>query len=247
MPYPVDLTGLLSGFATAVINPEGEVSVQVTDGLGRTIHAYNGEGHRVSTRTYDALSDGTETTDLGTAVPAGLLITATTDAVNSRTAIYHDGVGRLRFAIDAENHYGEMTFDANNNRLTQFDANGVGQTCVYDFADRETSCTDTANDTTSSSYDAHDMVTVATDGLGKDTVATYDVRDRKITVLDRLLGITRFTYDDNNNLASIMDADADPANGGGGETTDYAYDERDLLIFESFPGHDHQSARPGWT
>jgi YD repeat-containing protein len=48
--------------------------------------------------------------------------------------------------------------DANSNRLSIRDPNNVGEDCIFDARNRETSCTDTAGDTTQKFYDAHNNV-----------------------------------------------------------------------------------------
>ena len=122
IPYTVDLTTMPIDdeawfSAAAVTNPEGETTLTIRDGLGRTVQTYNGLGHK-TTATYDDLSTGDDTTDRGTAVPAGLVVTAHTDATDAATATYTDGANRTRFVRDAESHWQERVFDANGNILS---------------------------------------------------------------------------------------------------------------------------------
>ncbi len=216
--YAAQLTGLgltagSDGQIIAVTNAEGETSVQIRDGLGRTV------------RTVDALNH-TNTTHYDVVV-AGLLEVSATDALGHINRNRTDAVGRRLESIDAENNSSTFQYDANSNRINYRDANGVGQDCEFDARNRDISCTDTQGDTTTRQYDANSNVIVQTDGLGEVNTCTFDARDRRVSCTDRINATTAYSYDSDNNLLTIIDAE-------GGPTT-YAYDSRSLLVDEMFP------------
>ncbi len=221
--YASHLTGLglaagSDGSLVEVTNPEGEKSVQIRDGLGRVVKTLDGL-QQATTIAYDT-------------VVSSLVETAVTDALSYTTKTRADGAGRVRISIDALGKQTLLGYDANGNRISTRDPNGVGMDCVYDAANRETQCTATRTDVvtvTTSQYDAHHNRTHHTDALSKTTLCVYDPRDRKVSCTDRLTvpSITYFEYDDNSNLLKITD--------GEGKITTYAYDSRNLLTTETYP------------
>jgi RHS repeat-associated protein len=215
------LTGLglgsgSDGFIVAVENALGQASLQVHDGIARVVRTIDGNGLATTTR-HDT-------------VTLGLLQTEITDAGGHATRTRADAAGLIRASEDAENRKTTVGYDANGNRVTMRDPNQVGDDCVYDAADREVRCTDTAGSSTRRSYNAHGSVLTVTDPIGGLTTHAYDGRERRISITDRVAGITTFAYDANRNLVRLTDAE--------GRATDYVHDERDLLLSESLPPGD---------
>ena len=101
------------------------------------------------------------------------------------TSSHKDAAGRTLVQTDGEG-FTTLAYDANSNRVSYRDANGVGEDCVYDNADRDVSCTDTQGDVTSRSYDAANNVITSVDGLGKVEVCYFDSRGRKVECVDRI-------------------------------------------------------------
>ncbi len=209
----LDLTVGSDGQIISVTNAEGETSTQIRDGLGRTI------------RTIDAL--GNANTTLYDTVVAGLLEVSATDALGHINRSRTDAAGRRITAIDAENKSSSFQYDANSNRISYRDANGVGQNCEFDARNRDISCTDTQGDSTTREYDANNNIIAKTDALGNLETCTFDTRDRNVSCTDRINSLTQYTYDPDNNLLTIVDAE-------GGQTS-YTYDSRSLLVDETFP------------
>ena len=262
------LGGQAAGRAVSTTNPEGETTTTITDGVGRTVLVIDPEGNATQT-IYDAVTGGLLATTLvrdPTAGTSGETLALTTSRAS-------DGAGRTLISTDEEGNDTLFGYDANNNRISFRDPNGVGEDCRYDAANRKVACIDTAGDATLTFYDAASQVVQTIDGIGtaalggpttvvgSDPIAahpvdpqaqypdastlgsdscTYDGRGRKVLCEDRLNGQNpvaggpqqsdiEYLYDDNNNLVAIVDNED-------GVTT-YAYDERNLLVTETFPGH----------
>src|SRR5690606_7416724 len=135
-------------------NPAGETSVQILDGLGRTVRQIDGNGN-VTTMTYDA-------------VVGGLVETVHIDGVGSSTRSRADGSGLVRQAADAEAHVTTQGFDANGNRVQLRDPSGVGMDCTYDARNREIHCQDTRSDVATvrlTQFDSHGNGVQTTDAL----------------------------------------------------------------------------------
>ncbi len=223
--YPIIISQLglgagSDGYATAVINPAGERSVSIRDGLGRIIASIDGEGNwnRV---IHDTLVEENGSTLLQTTSITDPSTLALTNAVLS------DGAGRRIISIDAENNRSVFGYDNNGNLVTSRDANNVGQDCIFDARNRDVSCTDTQGDKTTRTYDTANNIIHKTDGLGQTETSVFDARNRRVSTTDRINATTSYSYDSNNNLLTIVDAQ-------GGQTT-YGYDVRNLLVDEVFP------------
>lgn len=225
------------GYAVAVTNPEGEVTVRVIDGIGRTVLSIDGEGD-ASTMAYDA-----KVTAAGSLLSGngGIIVeTSATDPLLHVTKSWTDGAGRTIQILDAASDAVTYTYDNNSNRLSFRDSapgSGVGEDCVYDLRNREIECRDTAeivqSDFRGTEYDAHSNVTRRTDAKGVDDICVFDARDRQINCTDRINAVTAYTYDDNSNLLTITDAES-------GVTT-YTYDPRNLQTATAYPGHNPTS------
>jgi YD repeat-containing protein len=216
------------GSAVITTNPQGEANTEIRDGLGRTVRRSDALGH-ATTMTYDL-----QITDAGVTLVASI----NTDALNHTATAYQDGAGRTRLTLDALGKRATAGFDANGNRLTWRDANGVGQDCVFDNRNRDVQCTDTAGAVTRRSYDGMNNIVASVDALGKADSAVFDLRNRKTSTTDRIGATTSFTYDVVSNLLTITDADATAG------VTRYGYDTRNLLISEIFPtGQQGQTRR----
>lgn len=213
------------GSAMAVTNPQGETSIELRDGLGRSVARIDALGH-ASRVTYDV-------------VVGGLVETAMIDALGHTTVSRADAGGRTRQAIDALGNQTAVSFDAAGNQIGQLDAVGEGWSAGFDVHNRMTSRSDTRlpAGTTSWGYDADGNRLSETDALGKTETSTYDLRNRRTLLTDRLNGLTRFAYDAVGNLVQISDADNEPRGGLANLVgcTQYAYDARNLLIAEAFP------------
>lgn len=222
-----------NGFATATTNPEGETSVTVQDGLGRTVMVINGEGHIQTIRHDEMLPAGTlvpsHLADIH--IPGDLLTSVATDALGHETIRFTDGAGRTLLVQDAAGKLSGTAHDANGNILGTRDANGLGQDCVYDNLNRDTECADLQEQSEtvsrSKTYNAHNAVLTSTDAEGHVTTHTYDVRDRLASTEDANQLVTRYTYDANNNLETLTD--------GKNATRSWTYEERNLKLTKTMP------------
>ena len=209
------------GSAVITTNPEGEKSVAIMDGAGRTVASgmlskVDGSLVTWSTVTHDTVVNN-------------LLETKTTSALGFENKQRTDGVGRRINAIDAEGKVSNFSYDANSNLVSFRDSNGVGQDCVFDDLNRDEQCTDTEGSVVSKDFDLNNNVLVETDAKGKTTTCVFDERNRKTSCTDRLDALTSYTYDANSNLNTIIDDK--------GKTTSYDYDERNLQVKVTYADH----------
>ena len=94
-------------------NPEGEVTISVQDGLGRTVMTINPEGH-FSTIQYDQLSTPTLNADIP--VRGELLSTIATDANgNTSTSYAANGLGAIAQQDGIDNFVSQVGKDPNGN------------------------------------------------------------------------------------------------------------------------------------
>ena len=208
------------GSAVMVQNPAGELSVQISDGLGRSVASAILEPSNYSVITWN-------TTAYDVISANGLVETASIDALNNTTKSRADGAGRVFESVDALGNVSTASYDANSNRVSYRDASGVGEDCTFDARNRDVSCVDTAGSTTTKVFDANNNLLSVTDSKGKNSTYIYDLRNRKISQTDRIGGTTTFAYDANNNLTSITDAQA--------SVTSYIYDLRNLQTSTIYP------------
>ena len=205
------------GSAVITINPAGEVSVSIADGVGRTIASGMYDKDDYALNIYTLVSWQTITHDL---IVNDLLETKTTSALGFENKVHSDGAGRRLASIDAEGNASSFEFDANSNLVKVRDANGVGQDCVFDDLNRDISCTDTDSDTTSREYDLNNNIIKEIDAKSKQKLCVYDERNRRESCTDQINGTTAYTYDANNNIETITDAL--------GKVTTYVNDVRNL-------------------
>lgn len=211
------------GSAILVTNPLGQTTLGIRDGLGRVVKTVDGNGFARVT-THDGLLDG-------------LVVTTQIDPLGHATSARTDALGSVRVSVDALSQVTLAAFDANGNRVSIRDPNGIGQDCVYDSRNRDITCTDTVGAVTAKIFDAHGNVVTTTDALGHVTTCTFDGNDRKVSCKDRIAATTVFQFDLSSNLTKITDAE--------GGVTDYAYDGRNLLVSETYPTG--QQGRTGRT
>ncbi|MFO0755760.1 MAG: RHS repeat-associated core domain-containing protein [Byssovorax sp.] len=208
------------GMAVETINPAGEASVTVYDGMERVIRTIDGVGNTTG-RGYDALVSGTP------GAPGDLVETSAIDGLGHVTRTRADAAGRALASVDAEGQLTRVGYDANGNLVSSRDPNGVGQDCVLDARNRSIQCVDTQGDSTGKGFDAESHQVAAIDGFGHVTAYVYDGRGRKIGQIDRLGGVTQLGYDENGNLELLVDAE--------GGASSYLYDGRGKMIGETFP------------
>ena len=225
-PYGVGFGDGANGYSVTTTNANNESSVSVYDGIGRLVRSIDANGN-ASRVTYDTQVFGTPN------APGTLIETTYFDGLNHTGRARMDGAGRILASIDAEFKLTSYAVDADGNRVSVRDPNGVGVDCVFDERGRVKQCTDTHGDVTKNCYDAHSNVIKITDALTHDTISVYDGRNRKTSSTDRNNGVAQYTYDPNNNLLTITDADANHDNTG--KQTTYTYDNRNLLESETFP------------
>lgn len=222
-----------NGFASAVTNAEGETSVSVQDGLGRTVMTINPEGHIQTIRHDEMLPAGALTPPHLTAIPlpGDLLTTVATDALGHATTTYSDGAGRTLLMEDAAGFLSGAAYDANSNRVISRDPNGLGEDCEFDNLNRDIECADlqeqAENTSRTKTYNAHNAVLTATDAEGEISYVQYDVRDRTESTTDANSLTTTYGYDENGNRLSLTD----PKNA----TRSWTYEERNLKLTKTMP------------
>ncbi len=218
--YASKLVGLniglnADGSAVEVSNPEGEKTLMVKDGLGRTIKTVDAVSHEQQ-MVYDVVVGGLLETKQITA-PSTLALTVKSQA---------DGVGRVQKTIDQENQISLNEYDNNSNRTKSRDANNVGLDCIFDYRNRDISCADTQGDTTTRIYNKSNQIISQTDAMGNTTTIIIDARNRQKSSTNRIGSTITNIFDANNNLLSVTD--------GQGNATIYAYDQRNLQVQRTF-------------
>ena len=219
------------GAAVITINPEGEVSVSIQDGVGRTIASgmYDKQSWIDFANETGPLVLETWQTVTHDTVVNNLLETTSNSALDNKNSVRTDGAGRRIETEDADRNnpahpgIGNISyfeFDANSNLVKSRDANGVGQDCSFDDLNRDISCTDTELATTSRTYDLNNNIVSKTDAKSKTELCVFDERNRLESCTDRINGETSYTYDDNNNALSATDAN--------NNTTYFTFDVRNL-------------------
>ena len=172
-------------------NAEGESTITVQDGAGRTVMMIDGEGH-ITTRHYDTLETAANLA-LGLSpditLPGDLLSTKTIDGNGNANINYTDGGGRTLVHEDGIGSRSGVACDANSNYIVIRDENGLGENCIYDSLDRKTSCADLQEQLEAVNrtwtYNAHNAVLTTTDAEGHTATNVYDVRDRLTDATDR--------------------------------------------------------------
>ena len=209
------------GSAVITTNPEGEKSVAIMDGAGRTVASGMLSSVDGSLVTWNTVTHDN--------VVNSLLETTQTSALGFQNKVRTDGAGRRINSIDAEDNASNFFYDANSNLVSFRDANGVGQDCIFDELNRDEECTDTVGDTVSRDYDLNNNLVTLTDAKNNTKTCVYDVRNRKESCTDRINGVISYSYDDNNNLKTITDQYLN--------VTEYDYDERNLQVKVTYPDH----------
>ncbi len=197
-------------------NPEGERTLSIKDGLGRSVRSIqldvNGDAVVSSTTTHDVI--------VTVAGYGNVLETSVANALGHTSKQRTDGAGRVIQSIDAEGFVTSFEYDANGNRKKVRDPNGVGQDCVYDALNRDVSCSDTqellSNLARTKTYDLAGNLLGQTDAKGNTTYNYYDARGRRFESKDRNNATTSFTHDAGGLELSMTDAE--------NQTTSYEYD-----------------------
>lgn len=233
--YATELATLGAGFfgpnangsAVETTDPEGDRTLTVFDGTGRTVLTVDASRHvvkyvydNVVTDTMGAVVESRSIRD-----PAGLAITTI-----SRT----DGLGRRVSSIDGEGKTSTFAFDAAGNLLSTRDPNGVGFDSIFDAQNRELERRDTlaAADggpvrVSKQAYDAQGNAVTRWDALNNASVSVFDARNRQTQSIDRNTGITAYAYDKNNHMTRLTDPD--------GSITRWIYNPRGLLAAKIMP------------
>ncbi|MBX2850369.1 MAG: hypothetical protein KTR15_01335, partial [Phycisphaeraceae bacterium] len=222
--------------AMATINPEGEISLSIMDGVGRPVFQAMLDPTTFAPVTWSTISHDRVSDAIATSY-GDTLETLSISALEHLNRSFTDGVGRTIETEDAEGEVSYAIYDNNGNAIRTRNANAIGQDCDFDPRNRLTSCTDTQGDTTTRTYNQNNQVINGTDGKlvanAADTV--YDARGRAVETTSRLdvLDTNKASYDPNGNLLTQTDAQS-------GVTT-YEYDPRNLRIATLMPGHNTSS------
>eukprot|EP00752_Nemacystus_decipiens_P015804 g14114.t1 len=216
--------------AVGVVNPEGEISVAILDGVGRTVITAELNPTNFEPVTWRTFNHDRVVNTPGYGWTLEVLSISALDNLN-RARI--DAAGRLVETIDAEGNASVAVYDNNGSRIRGRDANGVGNDCDFDARNRRILCTDTFGDSRGWAFNQNSQVLRSTDGKLVSNAAdnVYDARGRLLSTTTRLSvsDTNSNTYDFNSNLLTQTDA-------LGGVTT-YTYDTRNLRIATEMPGH----------
>jgi len=223
-------------------DPLGHLTTTTYDPAGNMLSTTDANGH-TTTYGYDALNRKTTVTDaLGHtttydyantggmpccgATGGSDLITSIIDADGKYTYFHYDELNRRYQVVNKSGTTTDtitpsdavttITYDAENNRLTETDPNGNVTTMMYDPLNRQIKSTDAAGNITTTDYDAVGNLADTVDPRGNVTTYAYDADNRVIQTTDSI-GLVRSTsYDAVGNVISSTD--------GNGNTTTTAYD-----------------------
>lgn len=207
------------GSATLTTASTGEQTLEIRDGLGRTVRQV--AGAETSTPTITTSRFDLPPVD-------GLQVVEFVDAAGAITRQYLDGAGRVVRAQLPGGAVTAVSYDVNGNAIAQTDPNGVTTRMAHDDLGRAVLVTDGGGSTVRRAYDEQGNVISETDAMGGTITRVYDGLNRKISETDRLGHTTRFGYNLAGGLETITDAE--------GGVTSYVYDERNALVSETFPG-----------
>ncbi len=222
-------TNLNSGSAVVSINGEEEVSVAISDVLGRPVitaqlQPWDGPTPFALVTWTSFRYDIWQTlAGFGTVIESRM-VDANGKTIRSR----EDGSGRKLETYDQLNKITKIEYNANGNIVKFRDPNNVGYDATHDQLGRRSSQTDTFGNVTSMTYNKYGMVTTETDAKGKVKTFTYDAQNRLKTTIDSLGGVTTRNYSCCR-LLSIVDAE--------NRITSFAYNSRGEKISETYPDH----------
>ncbi|NYE95609.1 RHS repeat-associated protein [Psychromicrobium silvestre] len=170
------------GELTSTTDPRGKTSTQSYDAFGNTTSRKDPVGD-TSLMGYNTNTGWVTSTVSPAGVAAGVTAACTPPAKGC--AIYgHDAWGHITATTDALNHKSAAGFDANGNQTSSTDANNHVTTTTFDAAGQPVLIKTADNNSTSTIYSATGKVAETVDGLGKHTVYGYDGQDRQISVTD---------------------------------------------------------------
>ncbi|RKP50393.1 RHS repeat protein, partial [Trinickia fusca] len=162
---------------------------------------------------------------------AGRLLT-TIDAQGNTTQVLYDGLGRVLSTTDALRHTTLTQYDDAHNKTVVALANGLTTISAYDndgllISQVQTDAAAHVLGQTTYTYDADDRLRMTQDPTGGRHYLLYDDAGRKVADIDGTGALTETRYDQNNavtetiaydtsvsasNLASLLDANGNPAN-----------------------------------
>jgi RHS repeat-associated protein len=148
-------------------------------------------------------------------------MTARIDALNNRTTMEYDAVGRLTAVVDPLGRRTEMTYDEQNRLLSMKDPSNALTTYTYDENGNQTSMTNADGKTWRRIYDVKNRLLSATDPLGRTTRYAYDSEDQLIRVITPSGRTVRYAYDARGYRTSMTD--------GEGGTVNFTYDHQGNL------------------
>ncbi|MBP7588381.1 MAG: RHS repeat protein [Thermoanaerobaculia bacterium] len=144
-----------------------------------------------------------------------------------------DDFDRLLLKTDRHGETVSTTYDANGNRKSVRDSDGVVTTYTYDALNRLASQTG-AGGVTSYDYFKNSLPKKTTYPNGASATQTYDLANRTLSITNRqnaaLIASYVYAYDDNGNRSEQLET-----NGGAPETTTYGYDDADRLTEVHYP------------
>jgi len=220
----------------------GNVTRTTYDPVGNTTTVTDANGHTTA-YGYDALNRQITVTDpLGNittyayatvggmpccgATAGSALITSIIDANGKYTYYHYDELNRryqivrksgsTTDTIGPNDAVTTLTYDAENNVLTDTDPNNNTTTMTYDPLNRQSSMTDAAGDVSSMAYDPVGNLAQTTDPRGNVTIYVYDPDNRLLQITDTVGPVRDNAYDPAGNLIETTT--------GNGNVTTTTYD-----------------------
>lgn len=183
---------------------------------GRMVAAYDAEGTRLFSLTYDSQGRVFEQDDgIDTNITARFqyvenaqgITTYYTDRLGNTSEFQHDTMYRLIAAVDPLSRLTQFAYDANGNRSSLTDALGRITRFQYDVNGDLTQVIDPANSSYSMTYDSNHNLLSFRDANGNSSQFTYDNLNNLRAVSDALGNRDTKSYNSNSKLTGSLMAD----------------------------------------
>jgi len=219
-----------AGCAEVIINGEQEIVVEICDALDRPVMTAIIEGpdgtnpNELVTWNCVVYDTVTQLPGFGETIEIKLV-----DALGNYESLFIDGGGRPLQVKDELGMLTTIQFDADDQRISVRDPNGIGYDAIYDALGRMTARTDTHGDSRTWAHDRAGNVIEAIDAKNNKTINEYNAANQLIKQTNRINGVIEYTHDRAGNVLMSTDAESNP--------TKYVYDSVGLMSEMTLPDH----------
>lgn len=190
----------------SIVDAKGQATSFSYNPIGQAISAYDPDGVRVFSNTYDplgrvaeqddAVSDN-ELTGLSYDEKSrpGNLISTVTDRTGETRVLVHDNKHQIISVTDELGNYvSRYTYDDFGNCTSATDADDQVTTFIYDARGNIITVVDSMRNATAFAYDEQNNLLSAENALGNKVTLTYDAGNNVTGVTDSLGNTTTYTY-----------------------------------------------------